>query len=105
MLFSQGRLGSGGVGGLLFIFDHHWYKFLAGIGPTTNNLVELSSIMMVLKLAISKGVSFKHIFGDSLLVVDWLNEERYPKNIFLKPLFQETYRLLVVFDDVSLQHF
>ena len=36
---AQGRPSSGVIGGILFLSDNHWFKFVVGIGIEINNKV------------------------------------------------------------------
>ena len=101
---SQGKSGSGGVRGLLFITDIHWYNVLACLGLTTNNKVDLTVVILDLKLSIPKAVAFIQIFWDLLLVIELPNAKIPPNNIFLKPLYEEICRMLATFDEVSFHH-
>ena len=59
---------------------------------------------MVLKMVVSTGIKHLHIFGDLLLVIEWLQPNSPPKNIFLKPLYEDIYRLLSSFEEVNFHH-
>ena len=59
------------LGGLLS--NSYWFKFTADISHTMNNKVELSAIQMIMHLAIHLNIKRIQIFGDTKLVVDWIN--------------------------------
>jgi ribonuclease HI len=65
----------GGSGGILYLSSNHSIYFKAGIGQETNNYCELMALKLVLRLAQEFGVSQIQIFGDSLLVIQWMHKE------------------------------
>ena len=61
-----------GVGGILFIKDDHYFTFKVGLGIGTNNIVELCALKLLLSLALGNQISKIQVFGDSLLVINWV---------------------------------
>ena len=59
-----------GAGGLLFIFDEHYFTFKAGLGYGTNNYAELLELKLLITLALDKHFNKWQIFGDSQLVIN-----------------------------------
>ena len=55
-------------------------------------------------LPLSKGIQKIQVFGDSLLVIDWLKLKNPPKNINLKPLYEEHIILASLFQGISYQY-
>lgn len=66
----QGRLGVCGEGGILFIQENHKTGFKAALGEGTNNLAEMNSLWLLLRVAIERGVTQLQIYGDSKFVID-----------------------------------
>jgi ribonuclease HI len=80
----------------------HLFKIKIGLGPGTNNYVELMSLKLLLLFAIEKRVESLQIFGDSLIVVNWARNTMKCHNIILFPLLEEVHRLLSSFDVLSI---
>ena len=61
-----------GAGGILFIKDDHYFTFKASLGIGTNNLAELCALKLLLSLDLGNQISKIQVFGDSLLVINWV---------------------------------
>ena len=61
-----------GAGGILFLKDDHYITFKAGLGVGTNNYAELFALKLLIILALDKQISNIQIFGDFLLVINWI---------------------------------
>ena len=66
---------SGSIGGLLFLSNRHWNKFVASIWLANNNKDELYAVLMVLKHALHFGVKLIQFIIDSLLMIDWISKK------------------------------
>jgi ribonuclease HI len=71
---SQNRNQSYSGGVVLHLFNHVCYKIKMGLGPGTNNYAELLSLKLLLLFAKVKNVNSIHIFGDSQIVVKWVQK-------------------------------
>lgn len=60
-------------GGLSFLSEDHFFHAKLGMGRGTNNLAELLALKAVLVYALDKGCDHLQVYGDSLLVVNWIN--------------------------------
>ena len=58
----------------------------------------------MLQLAFNLGIQKLHIFGDSLLVIGWMEKENNVHNIFLCPLHDELIVIALSFQDMCFQH-
>jgi hypothetical protein len=56
------------------------------------------AITLVLTLAAEKDVFNLQIFGDSLLVIKWMNKESEVRNFMLHPLVEEISGIVLSFD-------
>ena len=72
-----------GAGGILFLKDDHYITFKAGLGVGSNNYVELSALKLLIILALNKLISNIQIFGDSLLVINWISGKFKSHNLHL----------------------
>ena len=89
---------------MIYLFESIRYTFSGGNGTATNNLANFFAIHMVLNLAIHNKVKLLQVLKDSLLVIDWLNNEKPPKYIYLKSIFEDICRLLILFYGVTFHH-
>jgi hypothetical protein len=71
---SQNENQSCGGGAILFLSLQHSFKLKMGLGPGTNNYVELMAIKLLLLFAGEKGVQTIQIFGDSMIVINWIGK-------------------------------
>ena len=62
-----------GVGGYLVFNSSHCISFPLDLGVGPNNWVELSILASLLGISIEKRVGRSHVYGDSKLLVDWLD--------------------------------
>jgi hypothetical protein len=69
-----------------------------GLGPGTNNYVELMALKLLFIFAGGEGVKPIQIFGDSMLVINWIRKSQICHNIVLIPLLDEVFKNLDTFD-------
>lgn len=62
------------------------------------------ALKLVLKLAQELGVTQLQIYGDSMLVIQWMRKEIAVRNFTLHPLYDEVLNLLTYFSHTSLSH-
>ena len=55
-------------------------------------------------LSKSKGVQKLQVMGDSQLVIDWFKHRISPRNIYLRPLYEEVKLLVGTFQQVIFYH-
>jgi ribonuclease HI len=60
-----------------------------GLGLGTNNYAELMAIKLLLLFAGEKGVQTIQIFGDSMIVINWIHKAQKCHNILLQPILEE----------------
>ena len=73
-----------------------------GIG--TNNLAELYALKLLLILALDKHISKIQVFGDSLLVINWVIGKFRIHNLQLSQILQEVIRLINSFEHAEFKH-
>ena len=93
-----------GGGATLFISPPHHFKIQMGLGIGTNNYVELMDVKLLLCFAIEIGCKRIHIFGDSLLMINWINKVQKCQNVFLLVLIEEIMQHLEGFDTNTCLH-
>jgi hypothetical protein len=65
-----------GAGDLLWTSKNSHYRWTFNCGPGTNTRAELLGIWATLHLASRLNIKALQIFGDSRIVIDWLNNKR-----------------------------
>ena len=80
-----------------FLGDIDFHSFKEGLVLSSNNKVELLALQLVLELDFNLGIQKLHIFGDSLLVIEWMEKEKNVHNIFLCPLYDELMVIALTF--------
>ena len=93
-----------GVGGILFLKDDHFITFKASLGVGSNNYVELSALKLLIILALKKQIMNIQIFGDSMLVINWISGKFRVHNMQLAQFLQEVIRLAHFFDQAVFKH-
>jgi ribonuclease HI len=94
----------GGMGGILYMDEHHWLKYVVGPGNSSNNKVILLALKLLIMIAWDKGVQNLQILSDPKLIIYWFRLKRPPKNIFLRLIYDEITSLLSLFSHISFVH-
>ena len=63
----------GGAGITIFLSETHFFCFSVGCGYSTNTRAELLALWSVLRICLLMGLPIKQIFGDSLVIISWVN--------------------------------
>ena len=77
------QMNMGGAGLMIYISETHYYCFAVGCGISTNTRSELLALWSVLRFCKLMGVPIKMIFGDSMVVINWVKEVHIFHNIQL----------------------
>ena len=93
-----------GVGALLYLDDRHLFQIRWGLGEGTNNKVELLALYMLLIFTNENGVQRIQIFGDSMVIINWINQTQRCHNIHLNPILEEATQLKTTFNQISFTH-
>jgi len=98
-----------GKGAYGFIFYNKFgkeiYREHGPVGNyTTNNIAEYTAVIKALEYASNTGIQKLHIFSDSLLVVNQLNEIHKVKNLELQKLHRKVMQLAQKFSAVKFEH-
>ena len=75
-----------------------------GLGEGTNNYAELLSLKLLLQFALEKGCRNLQIFGDSLIIINWVNKVQHCRTLSLFTLYEKVTRLWTSFDHISCYH-
>ena len=93
-----------GAGVVLFLEEGYYFQARWGLGEGTNNKAELLALYMLLLLAHEKGVQKLQIFGDSMIIINWINQTQRCHNIHLYPILEEVSQLKTTFNQISFTH-
>ena len=105
MFFDGSNMQNGSGAGILFVSPHGYtipnsYKILF---PCTNNIAEYEALTNGLKLAIEWNIIELHVFGDSQLIINQVNEEYQTKDDKLIPYKKMVDSLRCYFTFVTFQ--
>jgi ribonuclease HI len=64
-----------GAGGVIKINSHTEYRWMLNCGPGTNTRAEFLGVWALLTLASRLHLQDLQVFGDSKIVIDWLNHK------------------------------
>jgi ribonuclease HI len=101
---SQGNPSVCGVDAVLFINANHHFEMHFSPGRGSNMKAELSAIWALIFLAISLNLRKLQIFGDSLVVVDWMNGKVQIQVASLQPIMIRIRELLGELEWFSCSH-
>eukprot|EP00253_Pinus_taeda_P027180 PITA_27180 len=90
--FFDGAANQDGCGGgfVLYINDHHRFFVKLGLGIGSNNFAELSVVHGLLHFALSRQIHSITILGDSLVVINWINNITHCHSHTLSNLLHDT---------------
>jgi hypothetical protein len=55
-------------------------------------------------MSISKNVRCLHVFGDSILVIQWMQDQTHILNLGLMPIAQQMKEIVTLFQEISFIH-
>ena len=75
-----------------------------GLGLGTNNKAELSALYMLLTFTNDKGLQSLQVFGDYMLVINWIHNTHRCHNLQLLPIMEEVAQLKSIFNLITFRH-
>jgi ribonuclease HI len=93
-----------GGGAILHLSYSHLFKLKWGLGPGTNNFIELMPLKLLLTFVEEKGISNLQIFGDSMVIINWIRKSQKCHNMRLFPLLVEVFLILDTYSNLSIHH-
>ena len=93
-----------GVGAVLYLNEDHLFRLKWGLGVGTNNRAKFLALYMLLIFAYEKGVQGIQFFGDSMIIINWINHAQRCHNIYLTPIMEEVSQLKTIFNRISFTH-
>lgn len=74
------------------------------MGAGSNNYSEIIALKLLLLFAVEKECKTLQVFGDSLLIIHWVNRVQRCHISPLLPILEEVMRIIPVFDSISFSH-
>lgn len=93
-----------GGGGLLYLWENHSFSLQFPLGRGTNNYAELSTAKHLISFALEKGCTKLQLFGDSMIVCNWLTRKTSCTAFSLRHILDEALRLTVAFEKFDCRH-
>ena len=78
--------------------------YVFGARGGTNNFAELMSLKMLLMFTLEKGCTELNFLGDSLNVINWINQTQECRHLRLAHIIYSIWQLLLRFDSFSCRH-
>ena len=89
---------------MIYISETHYYSFSVGCGTCTNTRAELLALWSVLRVCLLMGFPIHMIFGDSMVVISWVNRLYTLKILTLKHWCEEIFAMLQLVPPVTFNH-
>jgi len=93
-----------GGGGTITLLDGRVFHYKVGLGAGTNNRAKLLSLWSLLWLARRLKCEDIQVFGDSLAIIDWINEKSNIRNTMLSHWDQRIIKIRDTFTRITIQH-
>ena len=91
-------------GRCLFFPDTHFFHLKSNLGGRTNNFVEFVALRYLLLFAPKQGYKYPQVFGDSMLIINLVNDVQRCHVMRLLSLVEEVLPFLEQFDLISFKH-
>ena len=93
-----------GAGFFIFLNDCHHLEFMLGVGHGTNTKAELLSLWAILYTSQMMGIPSSQIYGDSLVIINWVKGSTALSPTDLVHWCRETKKLFTRFQALSITH-
>ena len=93
-----------GAGFCIYISKYHHLEFMMGVGQGTNTKAELLSLWAILLISQMMGIPLSQIYGDSLVIINWVKGSAALSPTNLVHWCRETKKLFSSFKDLSITH-
>ena len=101
---SKGNPGLSGAGAVIYKNGVEVWSSCKFVGYKTNNQAEYSALILGLKGALDLGISNLSVLGDSLLVINQVNNIYKVKSVCLHELYKEAQNLKTEFNYIDFSH-
>ena len=102
--YGVATFGRGGAGIILYISKTHFFHSKFGCGRSTNTIEELLALWGLLFLASTMGLPKLMLFGDSRIIIDWINNMANLQVLELEDWCKQTKTLKDTFQGFICQH-
>ena len=58
---------------MIYLNDTHFFSFSMGCGSSTNTRAELLALWEILRVSLMMGIPVHLMYGDSMVIISWLN--------------------------------
>ena len=69
------------VGCIHHISNAHYLQVKENLGRGTNNVEELTTLLLLIKTTIDRGIFQMHIHGDSVRTINWMKDQLHMQDI------------------------
>ena len=93
-----------GAGACLWLNEQHRFSITLGCGPSTNIRAELLALWALLSFAKDNGLHYLYVFGDSSVIINWVNGESSLNMVNLEAWCYNTKMFISSFTHVDYIH-
>jgi ribonuclease HI len=93
-----------GGGAVLYLTNTHYFTLTMGLGSRTNNYAELMALKLLLTFSREREIDNIQLFGDSMVVLNWIRKSQACHNIRLAPLLDEVFTILNSYSQFFVRH-
>ena len=87
-----------GGGAIIYLSETSYLKIQMGLGNGTNNYVKVMNLKLLLCFSKEKGCTYLQLFGDSMIIVNWINKAQNYHIMFLLTLIEDVHYIVDNFD-------
>ena len=91
-------------GAYLYLNQSHFFQISLGLWTGANNYAELMTLKLLLYFANEINCRQLQVYGDSMVVINWINKTQKCRIASLDALYEETTRSLSFFETISFTH-
>ena len=98
------QLNVGGAGFMIYLSETHYFRFSLGCGLSTNTRAELLALWSILRVSFLMGIPIQRIYGDSMVIISWVNGLTTLEIATLKHWCDDILQLRQLVPSVSFNH-
>jgi ribonuclease HI len=99
---NDGQVCGGGI--VLHLSSAHHFNITMGLVQGSNNYAKLMALKLLLIFVGEKGIDSLQVFGDSMVVINWIRKSQVCHNIRLSPLLNEVLTISNSYRVLSFHH-
>ena len=89
---------------MIYLSETHYYIFSVGCGLSSNTRAELLDFWSILRVSLLMGIPIQRIFGDSMVIISWVNGLSTLEIASLKHWCDDIFLLRQLIPSVSFNH-